>query len=226
MNKERTDRMTPSTAEQAQVDKTTLRLFDTEASRQRVQKTIPILGIQRGGTTAVAGIVQKLGVHIGSDMNKVLEDLDFATPGRFNNGVVDMRNAEFDVWGWKYPNTYLYIDRVYHRLRNPRFVIVTRDLTANAISMSVRTQTFSTAHAVERAALQQHQHHAMALRYRKPVLFVSYEKLILNPEIAVREIANFLAIDPTEAQIGEATEFVKPGAYQDPDGEGLEVFGP
>ncbi|MEZ5715700.1 MAG: sulfotransferase [Paracoccaceae bacterium] len=198
--------------------RTTLSLFETEASRSDPVKTYPIFGQPRGGTTAVAGCVQRLGVFLGEPLHRNLEDRGFARPRGPGPEVVRERNAQREVWGWKFPNAANYIDSLHVALRNPRFVVVTRDLAANAIGISARDTSYDAHRALEVGLQQMQRNLSLIARLRHPTLVISYEKLVLKPEPVIRDIADFLCVGSTEEMIRDAVNFVRPGSYQDVTG--------
>lgn len=192
---------------------TTLTLFDTEKSRNISEKTFPVFGVPRGGTTAVAGCLQKLGVFIGDDLPMNLEDQEFAAINVNKRKVVQDRNKSFQVWGWKFPDAADYLDNVFDVLRNPRLIVVTRDLAANSVAITSRHPRFDKVRAAEKVVIQTQKNHALVLRRRCPPLFVSYEKLLWKTEQSVREIADFMGQETSPEQRDAAVSFVQPGAY-------------
>src|SRR5687768_64110 len=91
--------------------------------------TVVILGVPRGGTTMVAGVAKRCGLSIGSRLPGNLEDPDFSISdvGRMERTIV-ARNASMKVWGWKYPRAASYLPELLPKLRNPRIIMVWRDL--------------------------------------------------------------------------------------------------
>src|SRR5437588_9464001 len=95
------------------------------------QYTVIILGMPRGGTTVVAGVAQRCGLFIGSKLPINLEDPDFShVPIQTMRESIAKRNETFDAWGWKYPAAARYVDKLIPDLRNPRLIVVWRDLVA------------------------------------------------------------------------------------------------
>lgn len=199
---------------------TTLTLFDNQASRADAEKTFPIFGLPRGGTTAVAGVVRKLGIFLGDDLPVNLEDRKFSKLAGVNAALIEARNAAHPVWGWKFPNAANYLDNIFRDLRNPRFIVVTRDLAANSIAISSRHGNYDRMRSLETVILNTQKNFSMISRMRKPTLLVSYEKLLLKTEQTVREMAEFLCVEASDEAIRSAVEFVQPGSYR-PVGDSL-----
>lgn len=193
----------------------TVRLFEDQASSEADQRTIHIFGVNRGGTTAVAGLVQRLGVYLGSETGTNLEDRDF----RIKRGLpailetVRERNELFDVWGWKHPHSNGYIEEALPHLRNPRFIAVTRDLTANAIGMYARGDE-SLPKALRFPLKQTRRNLSFINDKKRPTLMVSYEKLLVHTRQTAAEIADFCGAEMTEERMQDIVEFVTPGRYQ------------
>ncbi len=192
----------------------TVTVFETDHSRTQQFRTFPIFGLPRGGTTAVAGCVRKMGVFIGNNLPVNLEDPEFSQGAMVTPKLVRSRNEEHDVWGWKFPNASNYLDAIMPALRNPRFIVVTRDQSANANAITSRHGAFDKIRALETVALQTQKNFSLIMRFRRPTMFVSYEKLLLKTEQTVREISEFLNVGTTDVQIAEAVRFVQPGVYQ------------
>ena len=205
------------------VEATCIRLFDTDDSHAAGQRTYMIFGVPRGGTTAVAGLCQRLGLYQGEDLGINIEDKSMRIEKGLDaiRATVAARNAAHDVWGWKHPNPKDYIDDLLPDLRNPRLILVTRDLTANALGIAGRGE--GKLRKALAGALQRTRWNMAFIRKRKlPVLLVSYEKLCLRPQDCVAEIAAFLGVEPSEAQRAEIDAFIKPGWYNVPEGHRRE----
>ena len=199
------------------VRRATMVLYDNDASRTASQKTFPIIGIVRGGTTAVAGCMRKMGLNIGSNLPNNLEDPDFSHGPSVNQELVAGRNAAHPVWGWKFPHGANYIERIFPRLRNPRFVVVTRDLAANGLAIAARHGDQSLEDALEISLKQTRKNHDLVLKLRQPTLMLSYEKLILKPEQTIAELAEFMDVELTEQLLEDVMGWVTPGRYSPTD---------
>jgi len=176
------------------------------------QYTPVILGVPRGGTTMVAGVAQRCGLHIGSNLPANLEDPDFAhaTIAQMKETIVD-RNAERDVWGWKFPAAARYLPRLMPLLRNPRLIVVWRDLVATTGRKLAKADDWFTALHVA------HRHQAKNLRLLQsptcPILLVSYERAIRHPLEFAETISEFLAL-PMPDDREELVRFMEPGTYK------------
>ncbi|MFD0980350.1 hypothetical protein [Tropicimonas aquimaris] len=193
----------------------TMRLFEDVASHEAPQRTFHIFGVNRGGTTAVAGVLSGLGIPLGTETGTNLEDRGF----RLKRGLgaivetVARRNEAFDVWGWKHPHSNGYIEDLLPHLRNVRFIVTTRDLGANALGMFVRGD--ENAVMSLRASMKQTRRNLnFVLKHQRPTLIVSYEKLLLRTEQTAVEIARFCGVEMTGDHMRKINEFVQPGRYK------------
>jgi hypothetical protein len=174
--------------------------------------TVVILGIPRGGTTMVAGVAKRCGLSIGVNLPGNLEDPDFSNGDVARmEAAVAARNAAMDVWGWKFPRAASYLPELMPKLRNPRIVMVWRDLMATVARKIARgnplQESLMTASRIQTRNLR-----LMSLN-PCPILHVSYEKAILDPEPFVATLAAFVGGRPP-ADMDELRAFMKPGSYK------------
>lgn len=192
-------------------------------------KTVVVLGTPAGGTSSVAGLLQKLGVFMGEDVDPNNHEDRFLQGQRGDslNKRVMQRNREHGLWGWKDPVAIDMVDNFAGNLRNPHFVIVFRDMFATASSELFRRyrereehlhylevvqsqplvepSVVSEFHQQMSAAFERQQRlYAFVTRSTYPMLLVSYERLLSAPlEFAV-DAANFLQIDVNEDCLNQA----------------------
>jgi hypothetical protein len=190
-----------------------LSLFDCEKSRDNAEKTFVCFGTPRGGTSMVAGLMSALGVKMGDGLSDNYEDPDFvARPKAKILGSIDERNERYSTWGWKYPQAANYLNGICDKLRNPRLVIVYRDPVAiGTAHMRWHGREFS--HALHDVTMQQMKNNILAERLRIPVLFVSYEKAILNRTMFIDELALFLCVNKPE-EYSDLVTFMEPQSYK------------
>ena len=171
-------------------------------------KTIIVLGNFRGGTSAVAGILRLLGIPMGKrfDPANNHEDLDFqAKDVETINRLIQERNKEFDVWGWKDPMTIQNIDKL-KNLRNPQFIVVFRDPYAKALSEQKYNNW-----TIEQGLKQAREYNSLLIDFAltHKCFLISYEKLLVYPEQEIKRLADFLGVDFKK----EIVNFIQPGKY-------------
>ena len=192
------------------------------------QRTYAIFGTRRGGTSMVAGLARALGLDLGNvRQRKNNEDPRFQNrPLDRMREVVEERNAEHDVWGWKFPAAGNYLPELSNTLRNPYFVIVYRDPVAAALSQAKRDREFnkrSARLALHESAANSATNTGLALATERPCLLVSHEQAVAKPEGLIDDVAAFLGQEPPTGELRQQIlAYITPGQYKTFD----DFFGP
>lgn len=151
------------------------------------QRTIAVFGNSRGGTTAVIGVVNLLGVKVFSSRLS-LDDAQMRTADP--RPVIEQRNKEVDIWGFKNPGMIREVPMIQDLLRNPLFIFVSRDPIA---SLAQDKHVFECNHKTLHDAQDRSERFFGAIKSCKyPYIIVSYEKLVREPETIIGQIANFI----------------------------------
>jgi hypothetical protein len=177
-------------------------------------KTIVVLGVERGGTSMVAGVLRALGIDLGKRVGLNHEDARFITtdPQRLKR-IIAIRNQEAAVWGFKMPNAATILDFFEANLRKPHYLIVYRNLASVADSWQQRG-TGEYLGAIERG-LEFYRLIAQHLRQSKrPAMIINYERATADKRGVVEDFVAFLGLDVGKATIERAV-----GVVAD-DGEG------
>ena len=191
-------------------------LNENAAARSNPQRTYICIGVARGGTSAVAGAMQRLGVFIGDGLANNYEDpafLNHISDDQMRQTIA-ARNAAHPVWGWKNPNAADPLERLLPDIRNPHLIVVTRDLVA---TMRAQTRWHKRGHlySAHEIMLQQQRNWFLAERWKLPTALISYEKMILDPKRFVSEFAYFLGMPKTKPKkMQDIAEFLAPGSYK------------
>jgi hypothetical protein len=173
--------------------------------------------VPRGGTSFVAGALRLAGVFMGNEIDPANnEDRAF----NYHNGnlslltspdskrdylasirkIIETRNSNHLVWGWKDPLAALYIDDILPDLVNPHFIVVTRDVIATVMrerieasgSLAKEQETDLYLNKTRQAlALYQASIEAIA-KTGAPTFFVSYEKTVRNGEDFAVQLLSFV----------------------------------
>jgi len=178
------------------------------------QRTYVVLGVSRGGTSAISGLLSHFGVYMGrSGQAPLFENLKMNKALRGSNEdvqqVVSKFNREHDVWGFKgnaIPQSY---SEVSSMLRNPVYVVVFRDLLAiaNRAMLSANRDILN----IMNRQLKEYQRIIEFVNQRQNYfVLVSYEKLTAYPEAVVSRIARGVDIAPGSDQLSAATAFITP----------------
>ena len=160
----------------------------------------------------VAGVAERCGLEIGANLPLNLEDPEFSGPSlvQMRDSITE-RNRRFDVWGWKYPAAGRYLNQLMPDLRNPRFIVVWRDLVATVGRKLVHHDDWYS------ALFMAHRTQARNLKLLSsvdcPILLVSYERAMRFPLEFAQTVSAFLAL-PMPDDRDELLRFMKPGTYK------------
>jgi hypothetical protein len=158
----------------------------------KTEKTIVVLGIERGGTSMVAGVLRALGINMGERAGLNHEDPKFMTDDteQLAKRIAD-RNAEHTVWGFKMPKAALNLDFYQAQLRNPHYVIVFRNFAAVMDSWDQRGAG-SPLDVLDRAVTYFSRITESVRVSGAPALAVNYERAVGDSDLFIEELAEFL----------------------------------
>ena len=179
------------------------------------ERTLVVLGTARGGTSAVAGALDRLGVYTGAlSAGPVFEDVNLANAIENGSehdvrGVISDYNGAHKVWAFKRPRLLYHVQDVHALLRQPVYIVVFRDVFAAAqrTRISGGVDIFRTMDKL----LADNERILDFLESAHPcALLVSYEKLMANPALLVDALTELLphAVDPAARQA--AIDFIRP----------------
>jgi hypothetical protein len=190
-------------------------------------KTVIVLGSGRGGTSCVAGAVHLLGVRMvetGLEVNSEDSEIVNAFQSPSNKGyisslksirrVINRRNSQHKVWGWKDPSYDLYLDGIISSCRNPHFLFVFRSIFDVALS-HVAANSISIEDAIGSALRRYSRNWELVQKFGCPTLMVGYEKALQDKEGFVSGVCDFLGLHPTAPQRRKAISFLREdGGYR------------
>ena len=186
-------------------------------------KTFVLFGNPRGGTTMIANVVRSMGVFLGNDLPINLEDNGFnwdilarqePEPSRADKitsikKVIKDRNAQYDVWGWKYPRADVYFKGISPALVNPMLICVFRDVVASTWRGVVRRRQ-EPLNLMRRALDLQSSNLRLIEESKLPTLLVSYEKAIADPLQLVTSLNRFMSLGLSHDELATHVEKVNP----------------
>ncbi len=186
-------------------------------SRTQGPRTLIVSGVARSGTSMVARILHAAGVPMGDELDDIVfEDHDFAV--LFSQPVLDQaaldtlvrrRDEAHRVWGFKRPHLHPAGAAVISRFRNPSLIITLRDPVAIAERNAIAEQLDQrTALSMATDDLQEMVRFAQLLTC--PVLLVSYEKALHDPERFVGRLLEFCGLPRSEAERRRLGQLVEP----------------
>ncbi len=186
------------------------------------ERTYVTFGVERGGTSLVAGVLRALGLYLGEIPEGNNEDKSFHNkPLGQMRATINQRNAEHDVWGWKYPTAVNYLPVLSRSLRNPFFIIVFRDTVATALSRAQWDGEFirrSGRMSLHETNANTNANMGFAMATRRPCMLISNEKAQSNTSALVDELADFLFVErPDEDLRRRILAYTEPGRYKNFD---------
>lgn len=193
------------------------------ASKSVSNKTFVLFGNPRGGTTMIANVVRSMGIFLGNDLPVNLEDNCFnwdilsrlePEPSRADKiasikKAVEYRNAQYEVWGWKYPRADVYFKDISPALVNPMLICVFRDVVASTWRGVVRRRQ-EPLNLMRRALDLQSSNLRLIEKSNLPTLLVSYEKAIADPLQLVTSLNRFMSLGLSPDQLATHAEKVNP----------------
>ncbi len=160
------------------------------------ERTVVVLGVERGGTSMVAGVVRALGIDLGRRAGLNHEDPRFLNDDEGHlRHVIAVRDKENAVWGFKMPKAVFHLDLLESTLRNPYYVIVHRNLAAIADSWQQRGAG-SYIDTLDRALDYHTRLNAHCRKTNRPVMLVNYERAAKDPATMVEDLVDFLGLQP------------------------------
>ncbi len=174
------------------------------------EKTVIVVGVQRGGTSMVAGVVRELGINLGDNLGNNHEDPEFLSKDLdVIRATIARKNAARDVWGWKMPHSSEYLLELLPDVRNPHVIIVFRNLLAMAESQMKRSETIFE-RAFRFSLNRLNQVGSIVNEINAPLMLVNYESAIGKPGAFIDELVSFLRLAPDADARGRAERMVDP----------------
>jgi len=180
--------------------------------------TVVATGVGRSGTSMVAKLIDAFGVPMGpthglavfedQEFNTALVNFDYQRIGR----LIEARNASHTRWGFKFASlqNHLFPPQLLW-FRNPRLVIVTRDVIATASrSLTSDPEIGAAEEAVRNVTKQATDMMHFAINAPCPVLLISYEKMVAFPDKSVEAIARFCDITLSDELLRQARRTIEP----------------
>ena len=171
------------------------------------------MGNYRGGTTAVTQLLIEAGIYMGPKQDTNCEDPAFAVKDYFPETitkigkVIKERNDMYEYWGFKFPGSYKFIDKLMPWLKRPHLIIVLRDPIAMQDSEARRAKVdYSLTHIMNR----QRELMEAVDQFGVPKLFISYEHLLCKTHRVCTSLSRFLGtgdIIKMEQIIGQYSDY-------------------
>jgi len=186
---------------------------DANEELRRQPRTLVVLGVSRGGTSATAGILGQLGVFMGnSGKAPMYEDL-FLNRAVVNDSSaeteqrIEQYNTRHPVWGFKGVVLNRDLARYHRMFRSPMYLVIYRDLLAIASRARI-----SAGHDIQKIMARQINEYGRIQRFlsevNPPAILLSYEKMRQQPAAMIEAIVGFTGLQCTSSQLGAAVDFV------------------
>jgi hypothetical protein len=161
---------------------------------------IVIIGVNRGGTSAVASSLNSLGISLGeASYAPIHEDMALAKAYRGKNWnefkrIVGAYDEKYGEWAWKLPDAVNGLKNTAKLFDKPKYIFVFRDLFAIA---SRKAEALDQDQLTSmKKAIRSYQRVLQFVAKKKPDhLLVSYEKLLVNPAQYAATLLEFLGYE-------------------------------
>lgn len=188
-------------------------------------ETLIVLGAGRGGTSLAAGTLRCLGVCMGSDPHPVRHEwspVTYNAAGQVEIGTtlrqIEAMNGAHALWGWKSPGDVFSLGTILPLLRQPAFLVVTRDLVDLTLSAGSYSEVPWEIGLYENATIYQFIA-SRVLFWPHPVVIVPFHEMLAKPSEFVELLCSYLQLAPTAEQRERAVQFCDPrrNAYRSVD---------
>lgn len=186
--------------------------FPHETAQQN-EFTVIVSGLGRSGTTMIATMLRAGGVFMGVPKDSVIhEDVHIANLIETRqeeqlSKFINNRNMRWKIWGFKRPLIVSHSDFYEQWVRSPRYIIIYRDpLAVSMRNMKSMRYPFQAAMDTYFSQMQDIQHFVRKNKF--PILFLSYEKALLDKRFVAKNVARFCGIH--QAMIPKMVESINP----------------
>lgn len=180
-----------------------------------VERTLLLMGIDRGGTSATAAVVDAIGVPMGTSNDGHFEtsgfkrNLDDPSCWKAMLAQIAAFNTQHAKWGaqiWNNPAT---AGRIAAEVRNPHLLIVLRDVVAiTERRLSLPDETAIAPKLLDWMLTETHQLLLHLTTLPLPTMLVSFERLRIQPAEVGSHIADFMGVELTGPLLQEAVDRV------------------
>ncbi len=180
-----------------------------------INHPILIVGVARGGTSLVAGVLAKLGIFMGekaappvyedTKISQYFENSDYTMVKK----IADEYSQKYKRWAWKRPSTINHLKSIDNILNKPIYLIIFKDIlsVAQRNSISMLTETMP----IMKRALKEYGMVVDFIESTNPnAMLLSYEKILKDPQYFVEELCNYLKLSPSDVKKRAAVDFIMP----------------
>lgn len=175
------------------------------------QRTCVIVGIERGGTSMVAGICRALGINFGDRSGLNHEDPRFLKDDfDLIEKHIKVRNQESDIWGFKAPKASMNLHFYEEKLRNPHYIFVYRN-SLSIVDSWIQRRAGTMNDVLERIIKFHNAQLDLAKSSENPIMFVNYERAVSsdqNKKDFVIALAKFLGVQTDQNALNDALAMI------------------
>lgn len=187
-------------------------LIKNVENKNSESKCIVVVGVARGGTSAIASSLSSIGIYMGDEARSpTYEDhrLINCIPSKVGSVLSSKAWNQFsivasgysqshDQWGFKYPNIHKHLPKIHSVLDRPKYIFVYRDILAIANRRSdIHSESYIDS---QYNCLRIYKNIVSFVEKYSPYsLHVSYEKLLLNKEVYIESLSEFCGTELSEA---------------------------
>jgi len=174
-----------------------------------------VVGVGRGGTSAIAASLHTLGVSLGDNFNPPnFEDTQMSEAFRTRNWkkfkqLIKNSESKYSKIAWKLPDSNKQLNRINRYFSNPYYIFVYRDIfaIANRKNLAKDTDILTTM----QTSLASYNRIIKFIKKNKiNALHISYEKLLQNKYEYAQELALFCNIPASEELLKQVSDIIEP----------------
>ena len=201
-------------------------VIDLPAGNREAAQTLVILGLSQGGASEIAGLLRRMGLHLGNEIDEASSEdteiiaaahpvSDLIDPNAPNHAsakakltdLIAKKNKDAPSWGWKDARAALYLPLIFDALVNPKIVAVFSDYCKIATGEHQNfgrdhLKSMEDAHRIYGAILECLQ------SLKAPKMIVSYEQAIRHPVEATTALAQFTQAPIVETDIPRIARYL------------------
>ena len=178
------------------------------------KSTFLVIGLARSGTSILAGSLRRLGLFMGdsagdrpSNEDGPLRDLVLAQDWGLADELIASYNRSHKKWGTKIPGLVDQLEQAHSTFRNPRYIIMFRDIfsIANRDRISMQLDLLG---GMSRSIEQYRKICDFLVKNNPDCLMISFDTALHDKEVLVEELVAFCQLQPSKQQVEDALAFI------------------
>lgn len=178
------------------------------------ESTLLVVGLARSGTSILAGALRRLGLFMGesagdrpSNEDGPLRDLILAQDWDSADELIASYNRSHKKWGTKIPGLVDQLEKAHSTFRNPRYIIIFRDVfsVANRDRISMQLDLLG---GISRSIEQYRKICDFLVKNNPDCLMVSFDTALHDKDVLIEELVAFCQLQPSQQQIEDALAFI------------------